>query len=117
MHFVTEDQKLQWLHRIVSPCLHRKSQGNQPRDASQIIGPKKSTEPQAGLDSTTRAGPLARLIVENIVSGGDPEELLSYNPIQWTNASHQPFPVASEWLKPIDVTINGHEDSFSQRKV
>ena len=64
-----------------------------------------------------RAGPLARLIVENIVSGGDPEELLSYNPIQWTNASHQPFPAASDWLNPIDVTINGHKDSFSQRKV
>ncbi|KIM40180.1 hypothetical protein M413DRAFT_446340 [Hebeloma cylindrosporum] len=77
-----------WLHRI-------------------IIGPKKSTEPQAGLDSTTRAGPVARLIVESIVSGGDPEELLSYNPIQWTNASHHPFPAASEWLKPVDVTING----------
>ncbi|KAJ3516434.1 hypothetical protein NLJ89_g1137 [Agrocybe chaxingu] len=85
-----------WLHRI-------------------IIGPKKSTEPQAGLDSTTRAGPLARLIVQKIVDGGDPEELLSYNPIQWTNATHHPFSNSSDWLKPVKVTINGHKDAFSQR--
>ena len=87
------------------------------RDKSQIIGPRESTEPQAGLDTTTRAGPLARLIVENIVSGGDPKEHLLYNPTRWTNASHHPFPAATEWMKPIDVMINGHEDSFSQRKV
>ncbi|CAA7259117.1 unnamed protein product [Cyclocybe aegerita] len=85
-----------WLHRI-------------------IIGPKKSTEPQAGLDSTARAGPLAQLIVQTIVDGGDPEELLSYNPIQWTNATHHPFSNSSDWLKPVQVTINGHEDAFSQR--
>ncbi|KAF8967856.1 hypothetical protein BDZ97DRAFT_1801579 [Flammula alnicola] len=82
---------------------------------AHIIGPKESTEPQAGLDSTTRAGPLARLIVEKIASGADPEEILSYNPIQWTNASHHQFPATSNWLKPVGVIINGHEDSFSQR--
>ena len=81
----------------------------------QIIGPKASTEPQAGLDSTTRAGLLARLIVKNIAAGGDPEELLSYNPVQWTNATHHQLPATSDWLQPVDVTINGHEDSFSQR--
>ncbi|KAF8897024.1 hypothetical protein CPB84DRAFT_1681804 [Gymnopilus junonius] len=85
-----------WLHRI-------------------IIGPKKSTVPQAGLDTTTRAGPLAQLIVQEIISGSDPKEVLLYNPTQWSNASHHPFPVLSEWLKPIEVTINGHLDAFSQR--
>ncbi|KAF8161177.1 hypothetical protein B0H34DRAFT_781781 [Crassisporium funariophilum] len=85
-----------WLHRI-------------------IIGPKETTIPQAGLDTTTRAGPLARLIVQAIADGGDPEELLSYNPIQWTNASHHPFPGSHNWLKPVHTTINGHDDAFSQR--
>ena len=86
-------------------------------EAPQIIGPRESTEPQAGLDTTTRAGPLARLIVDKIISGVDPEENLLYNPTRWTNASHHAFPAASEWMKPKDVTINGHKDSFSQRKV
>ncbi|KAF9566684.1 hypothetical protein CPC08DRAFT_681942 [Agrocybe pediades] len=86
-----------WLHRI-------------------IIGPKESTEPQAGLDSSTRAGPLAQLIVQKIASGGDPDELLSYNPVQWTNASHHAFPSLTNWMKPtIDTVINGKHDSFSQR--
>ena len=81
----------------------------------QIIGPKRSTVPQAGLDTTTRAGPLAQLIVEQIISGSDPDEVLLYNPIQWSNASHHPFPAQSAWLKPVEVTINGHRDAFSQR--
>lgn len=84
---------------------------------TQIIGPKDSTEPQAGLDTTTRAGPMARLIVKAISDGGDPEQLLSYNSFQWSNASHHPFPVASDWLKPVSLTINGHKDYFSQRYV
>ncbi|KAK0485881.1 hypothetical protein IW261DRAFT_1452570 [Armillaria novae-zelandiae] len=86
-----------WLHRI-------------------IIGPKESTEPQAGLDSKIRAGPLAQLIVKNILDGADPEELLSYSPQQWTNASHVPFPADYDWLHPVvDVDINGHADAFSPR--
>ncbi|RDB24235.1 Peptidase S41 family protein ustP [Hypsizygus marmoreus] len=86
-----------WLHRI-------------------IIGPSDTTEPQAGLDTTTRAGPLAQLIVKRIAEGGDPQELLYYNPIQWTNASHLPFPASVDWLQPVvKKTINGHEDAFSQR--
>ena len=107
---------MQWLHRIVSPWLPVVNP-KENLETPQIIGPKESTEPQAGLDSTTRAGPLARLIVDYIVSGGDPEKLLFYNSINWTNASHHHFPAASEWLKPIDLTVNGHNDSFSQRKV
>ncbi|KAL1755659.1 hypothetical protein FB107DRAFT_274673 [Schizophyllum commune] len=85
-----------WLHRI-------------------IVGPKPTSEPQAGLDTTTRAGPLAQLIVRRIAEGADPEEQLLYNPVQWRNATHQPFPVESDWLEPEKVIINGHEDAFSQR--
>jgi len=58
---------------------------------------------------------MARLIVKAISDGGDPQQLLTYNSIQWSNASHHPFPVASDWLKPVPLTINGHEDYFSQR--
>lgn len=58
---------------------------------------------------------MARLIVQAIVNGADPEELLSYNPVQWSNGSHHPFPVASDWLEPVALTINGHKDYFSQR--
>lgn len=84
---------------------------------TKIIGPKQSTEPQAGLDSATRAGTLARLIVKAIVAGGDPDEVLSYNPIQWTNATHEPFPETYDWLEPVDVVVNGRNDSFSQRLI
>ncbi|KAL1745699.1 hypothetical protein HDZ31DRAFT_35878 [Schizophyllum fasciatum] len=85
-----------WLHRI-------------------IVGPKSTSEPQAGLDTATRAGPLAQLIVRRIAEGADPEEQLLYNPAQWRNATHQPFPAESDWLEPEKVAINGHEDAFSQR--
>ncbi|KAJ3909178.1 hypothetical protein F5879DRAFT_792150 [Lentinula edodes] len=87
-----------WLHRI-------------------IIGSKSTTEPQAGLDTTTRAGTLAQLIVQKIVKDVmDPDALLYYNPTQWTNASNIPFSADTEWLKPLqELMINGHEDAFSQR--
>ncbi|KAJ3847185.1 hypothetical protein EV368DRAFT_51615 [Lentinula lateritia] len=87
-----------WLHRI-------------------IIGSKSTTEPQAGLDTTTRAGTLAQLIVQKIVKDNmDPDALLYYNPTQWTNASNIPFSADTEWLKPVqELMINGHEDAFSQR--
>ncbi|KAG7098678.1 hypothetical protein E1B28_000592 [Marasmius oreades] len=86
-----------WLHRI-------------------IVGPKSTTEPQAGLDSATRAGSLAQLIVKNIAAGGDPEELLEYNPIQWSNASHVKFANGTDWMEPLDNRkVNGREDPFSQR--
>ncbi|KAK7472783.1 hypothetical protein VKT23_000890 [Stygiomarasmius scandens] len=82
----------------------------------EIIGPKKSTEPQAGLDSSLRAGPLAQLIVEKIKEGEDPNDLLSYNPVQWTNGSNIPFEAGADWLKPLrELEINGRRDVFSQR--
>ncbi|KAK0461182.1 uncharacterized protein EV420DRAFT_1530760 [Desarmillaria tabescens] len=76
-----------WLHRI-------------------IIGPKESTEPQAGLDSKTRAGPLAQLIVKKILDGADPEELLSYSP--QLGQECQPFseePPAEPLFKLSEVVI------------
>ncbi|KAF9501589.1 hypothetical protein BDN71DRAFT_1379783 [Pleurotus eryngii] len=86
-----------WLHRI-------------------IIGPKPTTEPQAGLDSTARAGPLARRIVKEIKEGADPQEKLLYNPAQWTNGTHRPFKKRVNWMSKAEhYVINGHEDSFSQR--
>ncbi|KAJ2913132.1 hypothetical protein MD484_g7281, partial [Candolleomyces efflorescens] len=85
-----------WLHRI-------------------IIGPKDTTVPQAGLDTTTRAGPLAQLIAKNIAVGHDPDGLLLYNPTQWTNASNQPMPTDGSWLQPRPLVINGRADAFSQR--
>jgi len=86
-----------WLHRI-------------------LIGPKNTTEPQAGLYTCTRAGSLAQSIVDSINKGGDPDGLLSYNPSQWKNSSNLPFSVESHWLRPtVNLTINGHEDAFSPR--
>ncbi|KAG6832421.1 hypothetical protein H0H87_001581 [Tephrocybe sp. NHM501043] len=84
---------------------------------NQIIGPKSTTEPQAGLDTTIRASPLAQLIAEKVSEGGDPDELLYYNPIQWTNGSHLPFSEPREWFVPTVKIINGHKDAFSQRHV
>src|ERR1700761_9795411 len=76
------------------------------------------TEPQAGLDTCTRAGTLAQLIVEKINEGGDPGALLSYNPVQWKNSSNIPYAVEYHWLRPtVNVTINGHEDAFSPRGI
>ena len=51
-------------------------------DPSQIAGPKSTTEPQAGLNTTTRAQPLAQAIVDWIVTNGsDPSLNLLYNPL------------------------------------
>ncbi|KAJ7096224.1 hypothetical protein C8R44DRAFT_812463 [Mycena epipterygia] len=86
-----------WLHRI-------------------LIGPKSSTEPQAGLDTCTRSGTMAQLVVDKINKGADPEELLSYNPSQWKNSSNIPYSVETHWLRPtVNRTINGHQDFFSPR--
>ncbi|KAJ7703099.1 hypothetical protein B0H17DRAFT_1041664 [Mycena rosella] len=86
-----------WLHRI-------------------LIGPKATTEPQAGLDTCTRASTMAQLIVEKINKGADPKELLSYHPSQWKNSSNVPYSVETHWLRPtVDLTINGHQDAFSPR--
>ncbi|KAJ3503821.1 hypothetical protein NLJ89_g8259 [Agrocybe chaxingu] len=87
-----------WLHRI-------------------IAGPKSSTVPQAGLDTKARAGPLARTIVDEIISkNADPGVSLLYNPLNWRDASNTPFTADADWLEPIvPLTINGREDAFSPR--
>ncbi|KAL0959829.1 hypothetical protein HGRIS_011506 [Hohenbuehelia grisea] len=82
-----------------------------------IIGPKDTTVPQAGLDTKARAGPLAQLIVKEIVeNNADPREQLLYNPANWRNASGEFFAPTDDWLQPpVQLTINGHRDAFSQR--
>ncbi|KAH9478415.1 hypothetical protein JR316_0008870 [Psilocybe cubensis] len=87
-----------WLHRI-------------------IAGPKSTTVPQAGLDTTTRNGALAQLIVKKIIyEDRDPADRLLYNPTQWRDASNNFFAETHDWLQPpIPVIINGRKDAFSQR--
>lgn len=84
---------------------------------SQIAGPKLSTVPQAGLDTTARNGPLAQLIVKQIVdNNADPDGRLLYNPAGWTGADNMFFPADYNWLQPPVVKIiNGRRDAFSQR--
>ncbi|RDX51766.1 hypothetical protein OH76DRAFT_1346545 [Lentinus brumalis] len=86
-----------WLHRI-------------------IVGPKDTSDPQAGLDTETRAGPLAQLIAKAAVSGKDPNGLLLYNSISWSFANNTYMPAGYDWLaEPVKKTINGRQDAFSQR--
>ncbi|PPR00180.1 hypothetical protein CVT24_005078 [Panaeolus cyanescens] len=87
-----------WLHRI-------------------IAGPKSTTIPQSGLDTKARDGPLARLIVEQIVqNNADPQNQLLYNPINWADANNQFFAAGTDWLEPsVNLVINNHPDAFSQR--
>ncbi|KAI0367401.1 hypothetical protein BV20DRAFT_562841 [Pilatotrama ljubarskyi] len=86
-----------WLHRI-------------------IAGPKSTTVPQAGLDTMTRAGPLAQLIVQKISQGADPNNFLLFNPLNWRFANNTPFPAEFDWLAhPVEKVINGRQDAFSIR--
>ncbi|KAJ7754455.1 hypothetical protein B0H16DRAFT_1316217 [Mycena metata] len=87
-----------WLHRI-------------------IVGPKSTTVPQAGLDTKARDGPLARLIVQQIIDKNlDPDQELLYNPLNWNNANNVQFSATDNWLlPPVNLEINGHADAFSQR--
>ncbi|KAI0941993.1 hypothetical protein AcV7_002542 [Taiwanofungus camphoratus] len=86
-----------WLHRI-------------------IAGPKPTTIPQAGLQTQTRGGALAQLIVREIVKGSDPENQLLYNPLSWEFANNTPFPASLDWLQsPVEKVVNGRDDAFSQR--
>lgn len=74
--------------------------------------------PQAGLYTKTRDGPLAQLIVQKIVEGADPDNLLLYNSLNWAFANNTPFPANFDWLQPpVKAVINGRQDAFSQRSV
>ncbi|KJA21567.1 hypothetical protein HYPSUDRAFT_55453 [Hypholoma sublateritium FD-334 SS-4] len=85
--------------------------------AAHIVGPKSTTVPQAGLDTKARDGPLAMLITTKIVTSNiDPDGELLYNPVNWANASDVFFAPGTNWLQPpVDLTINGRADAFSQR--
>ena len=72
--------------------------------------------PQAGLNTTTRAGPLARLITTTIVSNPDidPDANLLYNPLNWDFVNNTHFPADFDWLEPpVKKIINGRQDAFS----
>ncbi|KAI8972883.1 hypothetical protein BD414DRAFT_448245 [Trametes punicea] len=86
-----------WLHRI-------------------IAGPKNTTVPNAGLQTEVRDGPLAQLIVKQIIAGADPDDFLLNNPINWRFVNGTQFPADFDWLQPpVDVVINGVPDAFSRR--
>ncbi|KAF5360262.1 hypothetical protein D9758_009178 [Tetrapyrgos nigripes] len=87
-----------WLHRI-------------------LAGPKKTTEPQAILDTKLRANPLAQLILKAIIHNNtDPDGQSAYNPIHFTNADNVPFATDFDYMDPaVKEMINEHEDAFSQR--
>ncbi|KAF9522264.1 hypothetical protein CPB83DRAFT_911433 [Crepidotus variabilis] len=82
-----------------------------------IAGPKPTTEPQAGLYTTARAGPLARLISQTIAEDKlDPDRLLFYNSLYWSYANNTSFPPNYDWVSPVvPKIINGHQDAFTQR--
>jgi len=86
-----------WLHRIIS-------------------GPRSSTEPNAGLYTEVRAGPLAQAIVKQIADGADPDDRLSYNPLSWSFANNTAFPAKYDWLaEPVRKVVNGKQDAFGQK--
>jgi hypothetical protein len=87
-----------WLHRI-------------------IVGPTPTAEPQAGLDTEIRAGPLAKKIVTKIVEGADPEGQTLYYPSSWNFANGTTaFPADYNYLaKPVKKLINLNLDEFSER--
>lgn len=83
----------------------------------QIVGPKNTTQPQAGLDTKARAGPLAKLITETIITQNvDPNNALLFNPINWAFPNGTDFTRSQDWLEPsVQLTINGRQDEFSPR--
>lgn len=84
--------------------------------SAQIVGPSATTVPQAGLDTKARDGPLAQLIVKAIVNGADPNAELLYNPTGFSNEDNVFFTSTTDWLQPpVDITVNGRADAFSQR--
>ncbi|KAG6872704.1 hypothetical protein C0995_007372 [Termitomyces sp. Mi166 len=107
-----------FLNGLLAGLVSLRSQNATQLIIDVIVGPKSTTIPQAGLDTETRNGPLAQLIVKQIVSGNvsDPYIYLLYNPLQWNNASNVAFAAHDDWLQPpVEKVINGHQDAFSQR--
>lgn len=83
-----------------------------------IVGPKPSTEPNAGLYTEARSGPLANLIVQTINQNPniDPDDDLLYNPINWRRSNNTFYSPTDNWLAPpVRKVINGRKDAFSPR--
>lgn len=83
-----------------------------------IVGPKSTSVPQAGLNTTARDGILAQRIVQQLVDDPDLDSnlLLLYNPRQWRDENDTFFPANDNWLlPPVRKSINGHQDAFSQQ--
>jgi len=84
----------------------------------QIVGPRDTSVPQAGLDTEVRGSPIAQAIVDVIVANPDldPSLALLYNPINWRDASNEFFQPSDDFYDPaVEKTINGRPDAFSQR--
>lgn len=84
---------------------------------TQIVGPKSTSVPQAGLNSTVRVTPLAQSIVKYIADhpGIDPNYDLLYNPLQWAFPENNTFfSNELDWLQTtFPKVINGRQDAFS----
>lgn len=84
---------------------------------AQIAGPKSTTVPQAGLNTTARAGPLAQLITKALVAnpGLDPDVDILYNPLNWFfPQNNTEFTSTFNWLEPpVKKVLNGRADAFS----
>jgi len=53
-----------------------------------------------------------QIITKNL----DPNQELLYNPLNWNDANNVQFAATDDWLlPPVNLTINGHADAFSQR--
>ncbi|KAF9031686.1 hypothetical protein BDZ89DRAFT_1101087 [Hymenopellis radicata] len=83
-----------------------------------IVGPKSTTVPQAGLNTTARDPVLARHIVQNIVDAPDtvdPSTVMLYNPLNWWDLDNAQFGPDVNWLEPpVEKVVNGRPDAFSQ---
>lgn len=90
-------------HSVIRPTL---------LNGHQLFGETEHTYPQPGLDTTIRVTDLAQQIVKNLPST-DPNYRVIYNQ-EWRNATHYPIE-AEDWFSPINATINGRQDAFSQR--
>ncbi|KAI0343267.1 hypothetical protein BDW22DRAFT_1259728 [Trametopsis cervina] len=86
-----------WLHRL-------------------IVGSKSTSFPQAGLNTTARAGPLAQLLSHTIATNAsaDPDRFLLYNPLHWFFPNNTEFAADFDWLgEPVRKVVNGRQDAFS----
>ena len=82
-----------------------------------LAGAKLNTVPQAGFDTTARAGPLAQEIVQSLIDKDlDPEQRTLYSPLNWRDENNDFFGPDRNWLQPTrNLTINGNKDYFSPR--